>query len=208
MKKITKVFMLACMSPLLMATQCDDDFSDVELTYAVPKVQISEGPDFSINDTVWIRSKVTANVYDEISGDSIPNPNNFTREIISIMRLREENSRTNASEAISNFILVKRSGDIDFLGACPEADLIAQTELVQNGQTFEYEIGLIPQNVGNFVLSWVEPITLLNNNLNTGILSNYPLEGSTDRLGLSKCGVGSFVDNVSTSRREYFFSVK
>jgi hypothetical protein len=208
MKNSAKMLLVCCLAPLLMAIQCDDDFGDTSFVYPIPQVGISEGPNFTVNDTIWLKSRVTSKIFDEITGDSIADQNDLTREIISVMRLNEATDRTNALPAISEFDFVKRTGNIDFLGACPEADLVAKTELVQEGQFFEYEIGIIPKNLGDFVLSWVEPVTLKNNNLHIEILSRYPLEGSTTRLGLSKCGIGSFFEDVIESRSHYFFSVE
>lgn len=208
MKNRTTKFFVICLATLLMAFQCDDDFGDTNFVYPIPQVGISEGPNFSVNDTIWLKSKVTSKIFDGITGDSITDQNDLTREIISVMRLNEATDRTNASQAISEFDFVNRTGTIDFLGACPEADLIAKTERVQEGQFFEYEIGIIPKNIGDFVLSWVEPVALRNNDLHIEILSSYPLQGSTTRLGLSKCGIGSFIDNVAESRGQYFFSVE
>jgi len=209
MKNRTRKLFVICLAILLMAFQCDDDFGDTSFVYPIPQVGVSEGPNFSVNDTIWLKSRVTSKVFDEITGDSIPDQNDLTREIISVMRLNEATDRTNASQALSEFNFIERIGTIDFLGACPEADLVAKTERVQEGQFFEYEIGIIPKKIGDFVLSWVEPVALRNNDLHIEILSRYPLEGgSTTRLGLSKCGIGSFIDNVTESRRQYFFSVE
>ncbi len=199
--------MICAASPLLMAALCEKTEDLAPLVYNETKVTLSEGPNFSINDTLWISGEVSSMIFDEVSQDSIINSNETIRDIISVMRLKIANRTSNTIEAINEFDLVTRAGSIDFLGACPESELIAKAPLTENGQAYRYEIGLVPKNSGDFVLSWLEPVDLKNSVLNTQILEKYPVNGDKNNLGLTKCGITSTILNISESKDEFFFSV-
>lgn len=204
---IRKILLICSISPLLMAVLCEK-FDDLPpLIYNQTKVTLSEGPIFSISDTLWISGEVSSMIYDEGEQDSIMNSNEAIKDIISILRLKSANGNSNTVEAINEFEMVTRVGSIDFLGACPESELIAQAPLTDNGQNYKYEIGLIPKNSGDFVLSWLEPVNLRNSVLNIQILEKYPVNGDENYLGLTKCGITSSLYDVKESRRGFFFSV-
>lgn len=199
--------MILCVSPFLMAILCEKEEPFPPIVFNKTKVTLSEGSNFSTSDTLWISGKVSSMVYNEGTGDSLMNSDDRIRDIISIMRLKTADEVSNTSEAINEFELVTRIGNIDFLGACPESELIALGLLTESGQQFAYEIGLVPQNMGDFVLSWLEPAILTNSNLNTQILGKYPVKGDRNYLGLSKCGITYSILDVKASRNEFFFTV-
>ena len=207
-KNLRKALFICTFSPLLMAVLCEPE-PDPEfiLRDNQTKVLLSEGPTFAVNDTLWISGNVTSMAFDEISGDSIMNPNEWSQDIISVMRLRSAVNTSNTIQAIEEFDLVSQVGSIDFLGVCPESELIAIGPLSETGEQYAYRIGLIPKNTGDFVLSWLDPVNLRNANLNVQILANYPIDGNANTLGLTKCGVTSTRPDVAEARREYFFTV-
>lgn len=207
-RNLGKALLVCSLSLLLMAFQCEEDLLEGPFVYNPTKVSISPGPQFGIGDTLWISGEVSSMIFDEGLQDSVMNPNESVSDVISVLRLRPRSGQSNTLEAIGEFGLVTRWGSIDFLGACPESDLIAIAPLTENGEHFAYEIGLIPKNSGNFVLSWVEPAILRNNDLNAQILTQYPLDGDRDAIGLNKCGITSTRLNITESRREFFFSVQ
>lgn len=205
--KIKNLLILA-ITPLLMATQCGDDVPFDGYNYNETKVSITEESNLLINDTLWITGKVSLMIADKITGDSIMNSNEYIRDIISVMRLKSADNKSNTIEAIDEFVFVARAGNIDFLGACPNSELIAQAPFSDNGQEYEYQIGLVPTNPGDFVLSWLEPVNIINSDLNIEILEEYPFNDSGKHLELIKCGITSSILDVEESRDEFFFSVK
>ncbi len=208
MKAHTRKLLLICaVSPLLMSVLCEREEPARSLIYNKTKVLLSEGPNFSISDTLWISGQVSSMIYDEDKGDSIMNSNEWIRDIISVMRLKTADRISNTTEAINEFKIIALTGSIDFLGACPDSELIAIGPLTEDGQSYEYEIGLLPQNTGDFVLSWLEPANLKNSKLHIEILEKYPINGRDNYLGLTKCGITSTIPDIEKSRREFFFSV-
>ncbi|MEM1338063.1 MAG: hypothetical protein AAGF96_09945 [Bacteroidota bacterium] len=206
--KIRKRVLLCSFAPLPLAVICDNEDEELApLVYNDVVITLSEGPDFSTNDTLWISGTVSSLVFDEAIQDSIRNPNERITTIFSVLQLQNASNISNTTEAISEFDIVTRRGGYDFLGVCPESELIAIAPLTQNGDRYTFEIGIVSRTTGDFVLSWLEPVVLSNPDLNFEILEKYPLEKNTNTLGLTKCGITSTRDNVSGARREYFFSV-
>ncbi|WP_394750896.1 hypothetical protein [Spongiimicrobium salis] len=207
-KKIKIALLLVGLSPLLLAILCEEEDLGLEIgPRNKTAVTLSAGPIFSVNDTLWINGKVSSMIATGTPGDSIANENAFIRDIISVMRLKTADRNSNTREAVDEFQWVTRIGSIDFLGACPDSELIAQGPLTENGQEYEYEIGLVPVNRGDFVLSWLEPVAIRNTNLNTELLEQYQLEDNPNALGLTKCGITSTIPSVQQSKGEFFFSV-
>ncbi|MCW5517882.1 hypothetical protein [Muriicola sp. Z0-33] len=200
--------LLVGISSLLMAVLCEKQELGPVLERNSFKVTLSEGPVFLQTDTLWINGKVSSMLANKTTGDSIMNSNDFVRDIISVLRLKTADGNSNTVEATNEFIFVTRLGNTDFLGVCPDSELIAQAPLAQNGQQYEYQIGLVGENSGDFVLSWLEPVTLQNGNLNIQILDKYPVNNKNNYLQLTKCGIGYSIEDVRQRKREFFFSVE
>lgn len=204
---IRKTLVLLAACPLFMAVLCEKEEVGPLLISNETKVRITEASNFSIGDTLWIQGNVSSMLFNQDTGDSIMNTNEFIGDIVSVMRLKESVNRSNTVEAIAEFEIVPDIGSVDFLGACPTSELIAQGPLSTDGQEYKYKIGLIPANSGDFVLSWLQPARLKNSNLNTQILESYPVNGNMNYLGLMKCGITYTIEDVNANRREFFFSV-
>lgn len=206
-KNIRKALLVCSASPLFMAILCEKVDELSPLIYNDIHVSVSEASNFSTSDTLWISAKVSSMVFDEGVQDSIRNSNEFVSDIISVLRMKSENRTSNTTEAIRDFEIVTRTGSIDFLGACPESELIANGPLTANGQSYMYEIGLVPKNAGDFVLAWRPGSALQNSELNQQILEKYPIQGDTNQLGLTKCGITSTLLDVKSSSNEFFFTI-
>lgn len=207
-KNIRKALLVCSASPLFMAVLCEKVDELPPLIYNDIHVSVSEASNFSTSDTLWISAKVSSLVFDEGVQDSIRNSNEFVSDIISVLRMKSENRTSNTTEAIRDFEIVTRTGSIDFLGACPESELIANAPLTANRQSYMYEIGLVPINAGDFVLAWRPGSALQNSELNQQILEKYPIQGDTNQLGLTKCGITSTLLDVKSSSNEFFFTVE
>lgn len=204
--KARKLAVVCSFSLLLMSFQCDTD-DIANLIYPKTKVTISEGTVFTANDTIWITGVATTLIYDVDAQDSIPNVNQSLQEVISVLRLRPAERNSNSIDAVKDFELVSRIGTIDFLGACPEADIIPNGPRMANETSYRYEIGLVPKSSGDFALNWNTGAVFNNRSINLEILEKYPINGDNNQLGLTKCGITSTLLEVDNSKSTYFFSV-
>ncbi|MET1260728.1 hypothetical protein ABV409_15375 [Flagellimonas sp. DF-77] len=205
-----KLGLLLATTPLFLAALCDpaDELIGPSLERNAFKVRISEAFTYAVNDTLWINGKVSSMLVNSDTGDSVPSMEPSTRDIISVMRLVQGDDFSNTEEALDQFSAIASIGSTDVLGACPESELIAIAPIAASEAEFEYRVGLVALAPGDYVLSWLEPVRLRNGNLNTELLDNYPVSGRDDYLGLTKCGVGYSVENVSQERRSFFFTVE
>lgn len=208
--KIRKLLLVCSCSPLLMSVLCEkvDTYDNAPLLVAKTKVTLSDNAIFTKRDTLWITGTVSSMLYDTGTQDSVKNDNEAVNDIISVLQLKSEDKTSNTTEAISSFKLVTSVGGIDFLGACPDSELIAIAPLSQDGQSYRYKIGLVAEATGDFLLDWLYPVNLTVNDLNTKILENYPIDGNTNTLGLTKCGITSTIPDVINSGNQFFFSVE
>ena len=202
-----KLAVVCSFSILLMSFQCDKE-DIANLIYPKTKITISEGAVFTTKDTLWIKGVATTMLYDVDTQDSIPNTNESLQEVISILRLRPAERTSNSTDAVKDFELVARIGTIDFLGACPEADIIPNGPRTANGTSYRYEIGLVPKSSGDFTLNWNTGAVFNNRSINLEILEKYPINGDNKKLGLTKCGITSTLLEVDNSKSAYFFRVE
>jgi glutamine cyclotransferase len=204
---LRKIVLIISTSPLLLAVLCEKDNFD---TLAVPnetKVSISQGPNFSLNDTIWVSGQVSSMLFDEVTSDSIRNPNETIKDLVDVLQLTEENGDSNTKEALIDFEIIVLKGVTELARQCPESKLITVAELRTDMSFYEYEIGFVAKTSGDFVLSWEGPIILKNDNRNTEILNSYPVKGETNFLGLTNCEITSLILDVESSGDEFFFTV-
>jgi len=203
MKKIYKMFLLA---PLLMAFQCDDELES-SLEFNEFKVNITSSENLRINDTIWITGKISSRVFDTSVGDSIFF-NEFTfGDYVSVMKLKEADQNGNSIDAIDRFNIVNTIGNLEFVDICRNSDITPISQLSENSQFYEYKIGFVPLEIGDYVFSWNNKTIISNVNRNLFILSDYPINGNPKALELNKCGSFSSIPNIDNSDSEYFFSV-
>lgn len=210
MKKNTrKLLALCCLASLFLAAFCDpiDEPTDIDLVPKNFRVSFTQGPQLGLTDTLWISARSSVNYYDRISGDSIEFLDNPPADVINIMRLQEARGQSNTIQAVEEFVLVPKTGTIDFLGSCPEASVIFGGDLIPGESAFRYRIGLVPSRSGDYVISWDNFTEYRNSDLNYQILANYPIEGNSFRVGLESCGITSTTLDVRQRQREFFFSV-
>ncbi len=190
-----------------MATTCDDDdkFEENTLIYNVYKARVSPESSFSINDTIWISGKISSNAFDESANDSIfidsPEVDDF-----SIYKFIEPTAVSNCKDAIDAFELITKEGAFSFSSSCENATLFALPELENNGSNYSYQIGLKPNVIGDFVISWRNGI-LQNTTRNEFIVNDYPIENHPNSIGFNSCGNPSWRD-LNESDKEYYFSIE
>ena len=208
MKKRISLVPLAALAMLLMAFQCDDDKQTLfgnEL-----KAQFSDGANLSVRDTLWISGRVSANVYDSELRDSVFDPNfDFFSQFSLSKLIRVSTDRTNEIEigdGLGDFVIVNRTGTSDRVG-CTDSELTINAVLPQDASFYSYEIGLVPQNTGDYILHFYSGTQIVNSNRNLNILGDYPTGASNPSLTCRDCCRGFGLD-VQATESDYLFSVE
>ena len=187
-----------------MAFQCDDKLEST-LEFNDYKVDITPASSFSLNDTIWIKGKVSSQVYDFSINDSIFNDNPQV-DVFSIFEFIEPTQVSNCIDAVDKFELIFDIGEYSFLSSCENAHMQAFPALENNGSFYTYRIGLRPLLSGDFVVSWQNGL-IQNENRNEFIIGRYPIEDHPNQIGFNSC------DNVSwrflnEPEKEYYFSIE
>ena len=193
--------------PLLFAFQCEED-PEFDLVFNPTRVTLSQGPVFSRTDTLWITGQVSSRAYDRISRDSILPEDSWMQDVFGVLRLQPATNTFNSMGVVSDFKLVVREGTVEPIGRCPECEMAVIGILSEDGSKYRYAVGLVPKTIGDFVLSSLSLSTLVNEELNVDILANYPLDGSTNTLGMNLCGTTSTRLGVAGERLDFFFTVE
>ena len=207
MKK--KILMSLALAPLLLAFQCEEEELMNRQIFNNFKVQISVNSTFAINDTIWLDGRVSTRVFDEATGDSIVFQEYNLNDFLSVLKLKEsQNNNGNSVDALDHFAIVSQIGTTSSDFFCENSELSITSEISDDGSNFIYRIGLIPNALGDFVLSWNFESTILNDSRNLEIIDNYPVEGFERALDFNRCGRRTTLPNINNSEKEFFFSVQ
>jgi hypothetical protein len=201
-KKVVQYILLA---PLLMAFQCDDDMiEESPLAFTSFKVNITPQSKFSLNDTIWITGKISSKGFDISLNDSIfaEKPRS---DIFSIYKFIEPTEVSNCKDAIDKFDLTFDSGEFTALPSCENAHLEVIPQFESNTSSYIYKIGLKPNIIGDYVISWQDGV-LQNSDRNEFIINNYPIPNHPNAIGFIKCNSVSW-RYLNESEREYYFTV-
>lgn len=208
MKKRISLVPLAALTLLLMAFQCDDDKQTLfgnEL-----KAQFSDASNLGVSDTLWITGRVSANVYDSELRDSVFDPNfNFASQFSLSELIQVSTDRTNEIEigdALDQFVIVNRAGTSNPFG-CTGSELTMNAELPQDASFYTYEIGLVAQNPGDYILHFYSGTQISNTNRNLSLLGDYPTGASNPSLTCRNCCNGFSLD-VQATQDDFLFSVE
>ena len=193
--------------PLLFAFQCEED-PEFDLVYNPTRVSLSQGPVFSRTDTLWITGRVSSRAYDRIGRDSILPEDSWMQDVFGVLRLQPATNTFNSIGVVSDFKVVVREGSVEPIGRCPEGEIAVIGALTEDGNQYKYSMGLVPESTGDFVLSWQGAVIFTNAHLNVDILANYPLDGTSNTLGMNLCGSTSTRLGVATERLDFFFTVE
>ena len=199
------LFLLFVLSVFLMSFQCDDEVEGTIVTNNF-KATVSDAT-ISVNDTLWIKGKVSSQAFDEAIGDSIPNnlPNG---DVFSLYKLRSTSNEGNSIDAVNDFEIIQETGQFSTINSCPNAGLVIESALSDDSSEYIYRMGFKSLNEGDYVLLWDSGTTITNEDRNTEILTNYPVDGSIKTIEFNRCGIISSLLNIDTSDRLYFFSVE
>lgn len=192
-----------------MAFQCDDEMES-KLELNPYKVDVTPNSPLSLNDTIWIRGRVTSRVYDLSINDSIFNEDPYIiGNQFSIFKFMEPTENANCKDAIDKFELIFDIGEYSFLSSCKNAQITVIPELDTNGSFYTYRIGLKPLTIGDYIIFWndVNSAEIQNENRNEFIAENYPLENRPNQIGFDKCGNLSWLF-LDETERVYFFSIE
>ena len=199
------------LAQLFMAVLCEPEDDRPVLRVNQTAVQISQGPNFTIDGTISISARVSSRVFDETAGDSIPNPEALIRERLGIYRLDNTNNSglnpTNAVGALEDFDIVASIGSTSEATNCTNTDFVASTATSENDAFFEYQIALVPKTLGDFALVWDLPIDLQNTDQNVAVLAPYAINDNPFSLSPNHCGISFSILDVRERRSEFFFRV-
>jgi hypothetical protein len=188
----------------LMAFQCEEDL-EPQFAFNKYKVAISPEASFSINDTIWIKGRISSYALDLNTNDSIfgiePPSDSF-----GVFKLMTPADASNCRDALDKFELIFSTGDFSFISACENADLIALPELEADESFYSYRIGLKAMHPGDYVIS-LQDGNLLNTNRNEYLIEDYPLVNYPGQIGFNRCGSVSW-RFLAASDAEYFFRVE
>jgi len=208
MKKRISLVPIAALALLLMAFQCEDDKQTLfgnEL-----KAQFSEGANLNIRDTLWVSGRVSANVYDSELRDSVFDPDfEFSSQFSLSKLIQVSTDRTNEIEigdGLGDFVIVNRTGTSERVG-CTNSELTINAVLSQDASFYSYEIGLVPQMSGDYILHFYSGTQIVNSNRNLNILGDYPTGASNPSLTCRDCCRGFGLD-VQATESDFLFSVE
>ena len=201
---IKQVFTFVVIASFLMSCQCVDVLENT-LEFDSYKVNITPASSFSLNDTIWIKGKVSSHVYDLSKNDSIFNEKPLG-DIFSIYKFIEPTQASNCIDAIDKFELIFDIGEYLFDPSCENASMQAIPVLAKNGSFYTYRIGLRPSLPGDFVVSW-RNAAIQNEDRNEFIIESYPIEDHPNGIGFISCE-DIFWRYTNESEREYYFTIE
>jgi hypothetical protein len=199
--KVLKVLLLV---PFLMAITCEEDL-EPQFVFNTYKVSISPDSRYVLNDTIWIMGRVSSNVFDLTSNDSVFGVEPL-RDVFAVFELIEPLEVTNTQAALNQFELIIDHGDFSSISSCDNADLSATPVLDLYESFYSYRIGLKALNPGDYVISLLNA-TLQNEEKNEFIVEDYPIPNFEGQIGFNRCGSPSW-RFVNDSEQEYYFTVE
>jgi|SRR5690606_19123282 len=195
-------FKLLALSFFLMAFQCDDED---EFVYNTFKISVTPQATFSLQDTIWVKGKISSKIYNAETNDSIPYINPPIQEVFFVMKLIDSNSDANSEGALEQFKIINDLGE-SFLWRCDKSDLRIESVLNSQGDTYNFKIGFVPLQTADYVFSFTEG-KLTNPERNENIVQNYVLSSRPDAIGFERCGEYSY-RILNETIREFYFSVQ
>jgi hypothetical protein len=169
------------------------------------KVTLTPKTNFKIySDTIWIDGIVSSKVFDESIKDSIFSEIKI-KDVISIYKFVSPTQDYNCVDAIDKFELIDDFNGIAFFESCKNGTIIKNSNLSSNSLFFKYRLGLIPQYLGSYTVSF-QNSKIQNINRNTNILENYPIGDLPTQIGFKSCGKLSW-RKLNESESEYYFNV-
>ena len=187
---------------LLMAFQCDDEVES-QLEFNTYKVNLTANSPLSLNDTLWIKGRISSMIFDGAINDSIFNDNlGYVGNQFSIYKFMEPTPIANCKDAIDQFELIIDTGTYRFLPSCENAQISASPQLSIDQTQYAYRIGLKPLTTGDYLINWdyIDSVFIQNENRNEALAENYPIANMPNTLGLEKCGITSSLDLNNTDR--------
>ncbi|RZJ29365.1 MAG: hypothetical protein EOO48_07640 [Flavobacterium sp.] len=200
MRRIIAILLL---SQLLLATQCDNDDAP---RYFLNKfdVKVSPQASYNINDTIWIEGKVSAKAYDATVNDSILYTLEPFTDYVSVMKLIAPTQSGNSVAAIDKFQLINSVGSNEFLGFCPNSDMVIYTELNPAQTFYTYKIGLKATQSGDYLLKCSNIVNITN--YHNEIANSYLSSDFPNQIMFNKCGYTSWQE-INSVNPIYFFKV-
>jgi|GEM_PF-2247462 len=204
---LSKLLLISAISPLFMASLCENQYNEGILVQNPTKIQIPKMQSYKIGDTLWITGKVSSKFLNDATNDSIADFDAVVKDYISVSRLVPSDGNSNAIGAVDEFDLSATEGSIEFEGACPDSEFISRGILAEDRSYYNYEVALVPKRVGDYVLSWLGAVDLGNSFSNVNIFDNYTIDGSPNTLGIKSCRTITTTSFNIESNSFIFFTV-
>lgn len=180
-----KIILLLFLTPLLMATQCEDD-GEPTIFRNNYKVSITNQSSFNVGDTIWIEGRVSSKVYNTEIGDStfVDSAGGLQ---ISLYKFTTSTSNFNAKDAVDKFNLIYPQDLIDFLGICNNSTFTITPTLNSTGNLYKFKLGLKAEETGDFIIKFPYKQGIENSERNLNIINDYPSQNNY-LIGFNSCG--------------------
>ena len=185
-----------------MAFQCDKLEDD--LVYNNFKISVTPQANFLLNDTIWVKAKISSKIYNADTNDSIPHVNPPIDEVLFVMKLIDSNTKANTEGALEKFEIINNLGEA-FLWRCDKSDLRIEGTINSQGDSYNFKIGFVPLQAGDYVFSFRDG-KLTNSERNEDLIQNYLLDSNPNAIGFERCGEYSY-RFLNETEREFYFSV-
>ncbi len=195
MKKIYSVLIFIFTLHLLMSTDCSGFHHEVEEIPNKIKVSLDNSKVYHIDDTITIRGRVSVNGLNLASKDSVKLQGN-PLFMISVSKLLKDKTTYNLQYALNKFKIISKDFQIDNAVNCPNSYLYASATEDTASKLFRYEVKLIPQETGDFLIYFGDAFSLQNIIKKQNLLQNYPVSG-TYSMVWETCGNSNTKANLT-----------
>ncbi|OYU79296.1 MAG: hypothetical protein CFE23_14710 [Flavobacterium sp. BFFFF1] len=181
-----KIIMLMVIGSLLMAFQCDDEKEPTIVRNNI-KAKITSPLNLNVNDTIWLRGKVSSRVYDLQTKDSVFSDYPYALQM-SIYRFASPTANYNAVDAINKFEIIYPAELVDFLDVCNNSTMTVYPTLTQDGSAYALRVGFKANAAGDYLFKFSSEVVLENADRNFDIIGEYVNPNNNYFIGFNSCG--------------------
>lgn len=204
MKKIYPILLFIFSLHLLMSTDCSGFHNEVQEIPNKIKVSLDNSKVYHVNDTITIRGRVSVNGINSVTQDSVKLSGN-PLFMISASKLLKNQSAYNLKYSLDKFKIISKDFQIDNYVNCPNSMLYNSATEDTGSKLFRYEVKLIPQETGDFLIYFDDTFSLQNIIKKQNILQSYPIS-DTNPMVWEACGNSSVKANLAEG--DVFIEVK
>lgn len=187
-----------------MSTDCSGFHEEVEEIPNKIKISLDNSKIYHINDTITIRGRVSLNGLNAVSKDSVKLQGN-PLFMVSVSKLLKNQTSYNLQYALNKFKIISKDFQIDNYVNCPNSFLYTSATEDTAAKLFRYEIKLIPQETGDFIIYFGDTFLLENIIKKQNLLQNYPVSDANSMVW-ETCGNSSPMANLTEG--DVFIEIK